>query len=156
MPTADGHFILYSDTSRTHAGSTLWQIQEGHPHVIGYASKTLPPAARNYSVTELEMTGLLMNIHAWRGWTQDAEIDVTVDHKAVVQIMKSKDDPVTDRVKTLIRKLSPLPFNLYYVKDKDLILTDFLSQIRSDNSSPEEVLPISFVDMSMSSETPQV
>ena len=98
------------------------------------------------------MTGLLMNIHAWRGWTQDAEIDVAVDHKAVVQIMKSKDDPVTDRVKTLIRKLSPLPFNLYYVKGKDLILTDFLSRIRSDNSSPEEVLPISFVDMSMSSE----
>ena len=65
--------------------------------------------------------------------------------------MKSKDDLVTDRVKTLIRKLSPLPFNLYYVKGKDLILTDFLSRIRSDDSNPEEVLPISFVDMSMES-----
>ena len=151
LPTVNGCFILYSDTSRTHAGSTLWQIQEGHPHMIGYASKTPPQAARNYSVTELEMTSLLMNIHAWRGWTQDAEIDVAVDHKAVVQIMKSKDDPVTDRVKTLIRKLSPLPFNLYYVKGKDLILTDFLSRIRSDDSNPEEVLPISFVDMSMES-----
>ena len=151
LPTANGRFILYSDTSRTHAGSALWQIQEGHPCLIGYASKTLPQAARNYSVTELEMTGLLMNIHAWRGWTQDAEIDVAVDHKAVVQIMKSKDDPVTDRVKTLIRKLSPLPFNLYYVKGKDLVLTDFLSRIRSDNTNPEEVLPISFVDMSMES-----
>ena len=102
LPTANGRFILYSDTSRTHAGSALWQIQEGHPRLIGYASKTLPQAARNYSVTELEMTGLLMNIHAWRGWTQDAEIDVAVDHKAVVQIMKSKDNLVTDRVKTLI------------------------------------------------------
>ena len=151
LPMANGRFILYSDTSRTHAGSALWQFQEGHSHLIGYASKTLPQAARNYSVTELEMTGLLMNIHAWRGWTQDTEIDVAVDHKAVVQIMKSKDDPVTDRVKTLIRKLSPLPFNLYYVKGKDLILTDFLSHIRSDDSNPEEVLPISFVDMSMES-----
>ena len=35
------------------------------PRLIGYASKTLPQAARNYSITELEMTGLLMNIHAW-------------------------------------------------------------------------------------------
>ena len=152
LPTADGCFILYSDTSRTHAGSALWQIQEGHPRLIGYASKTLPQAARNYSVTELEMTGLLMNIHAWCSWTPDTEIDVAVDHKAVVQIMKSKDDPVTDRMKTLIQKLSPLPFNLYYVKGKDLILTDFLSQIRSDTSNPEEVLPISFVDMSMTPE----
>ena len=151
LPTANGSFILYSDTSRTHAGSALWQIQEGHPCLIGYASKMLPQATRNYSVTELEMTGLLMNIHAWRGWTQDAKIDVAVDHKAVVQIMKSKDDPVTDRVKTLIQKLSPLPFNLYYVKGKDLILTDFLRRIRSDDSNPEKVLPISFVDMSMES-----
>ena len=65
LPTADGRFILYSDTSCTHAGSALWQIQEGHPYLIGYPSKTLPQAAHNYSVTELEMTGLLMNIHAW-------------------------------------------------------------------------------------------
>ena len=98
----NGCFILYSDTSRTHAGSALWQIQEGHSRLIGYASEMLPQAARNYSVTELEMTGLLMNIHAWHGWTQDAKIDVAVDYKAVVQIMKSKDDPVTDCVKTLI------------------------------------------------------
>ena len=45
LPTADGHFILYSDTSRTHTGSALWQIQDGFPRLIGYASKTLPPAA---------------------------------------------------------------------------------------------------------------
>ena len=37
------------------------------------------------------------------------------------------------------------------MKGKDLVLTDFLSRIRSDNSNPEEVLPISFVDMSMES-----
>ena len=88
LPTAFGRFIIYSNTSRTHTGSALWQMQDGLPRLIGYASKTLPPACLNYSVTELEMTGLLMNIHSWRGWTQDAEVDVAVDHKAVVQIMK--------------------------------------------------------------------
>ena len=93
-----GHFILYSDTSRMHTGSVLWQIQDGFPRLIGYASKTLPPAAANYSVTELEMTGLLMNIHAWRGWTQGAEVDVAVDHKAVVQILKSKELPATGHI----------------------------------------------------------
>ena len=49
----------------------------------------------------------------------------------------------------MIRKLSPLPFTLYYVKDKDLILADFLSHIPSDNSDSNEVLPISFVDLSL-------
>ena len=136
LPTPYRRYIIYSDTSHTHTGSALWQIQEGFPHLLGYSSKTLPAACLNYSVTELEMTGLLINIHSWRGWTQDADIDVAVDHKAVVQIMKSKHPPTTDRVKLLIRKLSPLPFTLYYVKGKDLILADFLSRIPSDKSDP--------------------
>ena len=114
----------------------------------------LPPAAANYSVTKLEMTGLLMNIHAWCGWTQGAEVDVTVNHKAVVQILKSKELPATGRIGLLIRKLGPLPFNLYYVKGKDLILTDFLSWIKSNDSDPSEVLPISFVDMQMTEPLP--
>ena len=91
LPSSDGRFILYSDTSRTHTGSALWQIQDGFPCLIGYTSKTLPPTAVTYSVTELEMTGLLMNIHSWRGWTQGAEVDVAMDHKAMVQILKSKE-----------------------------------------------------------------
>ena len=155
LPTADGRFILYSDTSRTHTGSALWQIQDGFPCLIGYASKTLPPAATNYSVIELEMTGLLMNIHAWRGWTQGVEVDIAVNHKAVIQILKSKELPATGCIGLLIRKLGPLPFNLYYVKGKDLILMDFLSWIKSDDSDPSKVLPISFVDMQMTDPLPE-
>ena len=131
------------------------KIQDGFPCLIGYASKTLAPVAANYSVTELEMTGLLMNIHVWHGWTQGAEVDVTVDHKAIVQILKSKELPATGCIGLLIRKLGPLPFNLYYVKGKDLILTDFLSQIKSDDSDPSKVLPISFVDMQMMNLPPE-
>ena len=95
------------------------------------------------------MTGLLINIHSWCRWTQDADVDVAVDHKAVVQIMKSKHPSTTDRVRLLIRKLSPPPFTLYYIKGKDLTLADFLSCICSDKSDPNEVLPISFVDLNL-------
>ena len=56
LPKAEGRFILYSDTSIEGIGSSLWQIQEGKPKLIGYASKTLPEACSRYSVTELEMT----------------------------------------------------------------------------------------------------
>ena len=147
LPTAEGRYILYSDTSRTHTGSALWQIQAGVPRLIGYASKTLPSACHNYSVTELEMTGMLINLHTWRGFTDKAEIDVAVDHKAVVQIMKAKHPPVMTRVENLLVKMLAAPFNLYHVKGKDLILADFLSRIRSDRSDPNKVIPISFIDM---------
>ena len=43
-------------------GSTLYQIQNGKPKLIAYARKRLPEAARNYSITELELCGLAINI----------------------------------------------------------------------------------------------
>ena len=33
LPTGTGRYILYSDTSKTHAGSALWQIQNGKPKI---------------------------------------------------------------------------------------------------------------------------
>ena len=60
LPKTEGRFILYSDTSIKGTGSSLWQILEGNPRLIGCASKTLPGACSRYSVTELEMTGSLM------------------------------------------------------------------------------------------------
>ena len=65
LPTTTGRFILYSDTSHRHAGSAMWQMQNGQPKLIGYSSKTLPKACLNYSVTELEMFGLSINLHQW-------------------------------------------------------------------------------------------
>lgn len=53
MPSATGDFILYSNTSRTGTGDTLCQIIDGKERLIGYHSKLLPPAAINYSVSEL-------------------------------------------------------------------------------------------------------
>ena len=44
LPKAEGRFILYSATNIEGTGSSLWQIQEGKPRLIGYASKTLPEA----------------------------------------------------------------------------------------------------------------
>ena len=54
MPNEMGRFPLYSDTSKFTTGSALYQIQGGKPKLIAYASKRLPEAARNYSITELE------------------------------------------------------------------------------------------------------
>ena len=66
LPTSTGRYILYSDTSKLHAGSALWQIQNGKPRLVGYASKSLPKACANYGITELEMTGLLYNMLQWK------------------------------------------------------------------------------------------
>ena len=62
LPRAVGRLVLFSDMGKVGTGSSLWQYQDGKPHLIGYASKTLPEACSRYSITELEMTGLLVNM----------------------------------------------------------------------------------------------
>ena len=62
MPDKKGRFILYSDTSKHATGSALYQVQDGIPRLIAYMSKRMLEAAKNYSITELEMFGLAINI----------------------------------------------------------------------------------------------
>ena len=95
LPKAEGRFKFYSDTSKEGMGSSLWQIQEGKPKLLGYASKTLPEAFTRYSATELEMTGLLVNMNLWKNLLKHREFDVAVDHVAGTQILKVKTEPAT-------------------------------------------------------------
>ena len=113
-----GRFILYYDSSRTHTGSSLWQIQNGKPRLIGYASKSLSDPALNYCVTELEMTGMAVNIHLWRHLLHREEFDYAVDHRAISYIMKAKALPATTRIMRLLEIFSGYAFNLYSVKKK--------------------------------------
>ena len=54
--TPEGLFQLESDTSCEGVGGTLFQKQRDEWVVIGYHSKRLPTSAKNYGVTELELT----------------------------------------------------------------------------------------------------
>ena len=64
-PTPDRLFRLESDTLREGMGGTLLQKQGDEWVVIGYHSKRLPKSAKNFGITELELTGLLVNIHGF-------------------------------------------------------------------------------------------
>ena len=55
-------------------GSTLYQIQNGKPKLIAYASKRLPEAAKNYSITELELCRLAINIASFFTFTQKGQL----------------------------------------------------------------------------------
>ena len=57
-----GTFHLYSDTSKFALGSASYQIQNWKPKLIASTSKRLPEAARNYSITLLELCGLAIYI----------------------------------------------------------------------------------------------
>ena len=144
MPNRQGRFHLYSDTTKFAAGSALYQIQDGKLKLIAYASKRLPEAVRSYSITELELCSLAFNIASFSHLLKRVDFDAIVDHLALTHIIKSKAEPATTRIKRLLGLISSYSFNLYYMKGKDMILSDFLSRQMYDMSDPHEIIPISF------------
>ena len=144
MPDKVGRFQLYSDTSKYATGGTFCQIQNGKPKLIVYSSKRLPEAAHNYSITELEMCGLAINIASFVHLLRKVDFDAVVDQLAITQIMRSKVEPVTNRIKRLLEVLSVYSFNLYYIKGKDMILSDFLSRLDPGDEDTKEIIPVSF------------
>ena len=99
MQNKTGRFHLYSDTSKYATSSVLYQIQNGKPKLIAYASKRLPEAAKNYSITELELCGLAINIGSFSHLLKRVDFDAIVDHLALTHIIKSKTEPATTRIK---------------------------------------------------------
>ena len=136
MPNTTGRFHLYSDTSKFATGSALYQIQNGKPNLIAYASKRLPETMRNYSVTELELCGLAINIASLSHLLKRVDFIAIIDYLSLTHIIKSKAEPATVRMKRLLELISSYTFNLYYIKGKDMVLSDFLSRQNNEDSNP--------------------
>ena len=125
-------------------GNALHEFQDGKPRLIPYTSKRMPEAAKNYSITELEMYGLAINIATFSHLVRKVDFDALEDHLAIMHIMKSKMEPATNRIKRLLEVLSSYSINLYYIKGKDMVLNDFLSRQLGDKNDPHQIITISF------------
>ena len=100
--------------------------------------------ARNYSITELEMCGLAINVTSFVHLLKRVDFDALVDHLDLMHIIKIKVELAIARIKRLLGVLRSCSFDLYYIKGKYMILSDFLSRQKYDNSNPHEIIPISF------------
>ena len=88
---------------------------------------------------------LAINIAIFSHLLKRVDFDVIVDHLALTHIIKSKAELVTTRIKRLLELISSYSFHLYYMKGKDMILSDFLSRQMHDTSNPHEIIPISYI-----------
>ena len=146
-PTPHGLFHLESDTSQEGVSSTLLQKQGKTWVVIGYHSKRLPQSAKNFGITKLELTGLLVNIHGFMQLLHNRYFEVLVDHKAIEYMIKSKTESATTRLKTLLLKLSEYTIDLKYEKGSEMDTSDALSRLQNITDTPnnKDVIPLNFL-----------
>ena len=127
-------------------GGTLLQKQGDEWVVIGYHSKRLPKLAKNFGITELELTGLLVNIHSFMQLLRNRYFKVLVDHKVIEYMIKSKTESPMMRLKTLLLKLSEYTIDLKYQKGSEMHTSDTLSRLHNFTDTPDkkDVIPLNF------------
>ena len=151
MPDTKGIFRLMSDTSILATGAALYQFQDNNYYIVGYNSKKLPEAAKNYSITELELFGLVINIHAFRQLLSHVYFECFCDHSAITYILTSKKKIATRRIQKLIEQLMQFNFSIYYLPGSKMHIADMLSRLAGkDLDPPDKVIPISFNAMQSS------
>ena len=125
-------------------GGTLLQKQGDEWIVIGYHSKRLPKSAKNFGVTELELTGLLVNIHGFMQLLCNRYFEVLVDHKAIKYMIKIKTESPMTR---LLLKLSEYTIELKYQKGSEMHTSDTLSRLHNFTDTPDQkdVIPLNFL-----------
>ena len=128
-------------------GSKLLQKQGDKWVIIGYHSKRLPKSAKNFGITELELMGLLVNIHGFMQLLCNRYFEVLVDHKSIKYMVKSKTESPTTRLKTLLLKLSEYMIELKYQKGSEMHTSDALSWLHNFTDTPDnkDVIPFNFL-----------
>ena len=151
MPDTKGIFRLMSDTSILATGAALYQFQDNNYYIVGYNSKKLPEAAKNYSITELELFGLVINIYAFRQLLSHVYFECFCDHSAISYILSSKKKIATRRIQKLIEQLLQFNFSIHYLPGSKMYIADMLSRLAGkDLDPPDKVIPISFNAMQSS------
>ena len=136
---------MMSDTSTLAAGAALYRYQGSAFYIVGYNSKELPKAVQNYSVTELELFGLVVNIYAFKQLLTNVYFEVFCDHSAIVQILNGQKKLPTRRIQRFIEHLLPFNFTVQYLPGNKMHIMDILSRLAGKDLEPsDQLIPISF------------
>ena len=141
LKTADPakDYYLHTDASDFALGATLMQRDEENKlHPIAYASKTLNPAQRNYSVTDRECLAMAWALEHFNTYVEGHKYTIVTDHAALQYLRNTTHSK--QRMHRLALRLQPYELKIEYKKGSSNHAADLLSRAPQDmislNTSP--------------------
>jgi hypothetical protein len=99
-PSDEGRFLLDTDSSDVAVGAVLQQEQDGQLRVIGYASRCLDRAQRNYCTTRKELYGVVFGVRKFRQFLLARQFVLRTDHAALTYLLRTPE-PVGQQARWL-------------------------------------------------------
>ena len=126
IPSQEDCFTLHTDASGLGVGATLNVVREGVESPVGFYSKQLQGAEKNYSATELEALAIYKAIFFFEHFLFGRDFVVYTDHKALVSLLRSKR--LNKRLFNWMLKLLDFSFKVCYKPGKENCDADGLSR----------------------------
>ena len=131
LPKPGLRYSLDTDASAYQVGCALFQTQaNGDRKPIGYWSRTLNSAERNYTATERECLAVVYGITTCRPYLFGGEFDLYTDHSALRWLMQIVDP--SGRLMRWRLRLAEYKFLIHHKKGKLHCQADALSRVDSE------------------------
>ena len=140
LPRREGKLWLDTDASAAQLGCCLLQEQPSGPALpLGYWSRTLNAAERNYSTTERECLAIVWAVTHLRPYLEGVKFTVRTDHHALRWVMNLAD--AQGRLARWRLRLSEFTFNVEYSPGATHHAADAMSRLPTPGTpgSPIEV-----------------
>jgi hypothetical protein len=89
-------FRVGTDASQFGVGAVLYQIADGRPRYIAFASKSLSGSQKNYSATKRELLAVIFALKKWKTYLIGNAFTLETDHKALKYINTAKSYMIRD------------------------------------------------------------
>jgi hypothetical protein len=143
LPRADGRYVLDTDASQEQIGCCL--LQE-HPdclrHPVGYWSRALTSAERNYSTTEQECLAIVSAILQLRPYLEGQKFIIRMDHHSLRWVLNLSD--AQGRLARWRLRLLEFDFEVQYSPGREHHGADMMSRLCSPN--PNVPVPTEMID----------
>ncbi|KMQ83046.1 reverse ribonuclease integrase, partial [Lasius niger] len=125
-PDFNQPFTLQTDASAHGLGAVLTQQLDEGERVIAYASRTLNPAERNYSATELECLAVVWGIRRMRDYLEGYRFTVVTDHQSLRWLQRLESP--SGRLSRWLFELQSYDFEIKYRRGALNQVADALSR----------------------------
>ena len=139
IPKSGGHYIIDVDASYDQLGCCLLQQQPTGEYLpVGYYSKGLSPAQKNYSVTEVEGLGVVWAVSMLRPYIEGAKFLIRCDHRALKWILTTTAC-TNNRLNRWRLLLAEFDYDVEYKSGQRHAVADALSRIPTDGKDPHPI-----------------
>ena len=109
---------LVTDALGTAVAGVLQQVIDGEAKPLGYFSKSLNKAQRNYSAFDRELLAIYLSVRHFQYFLEGRPFKICTDHKPLTYVFTSPLKDANSRQLRQINYISELTTDVHYIKGK--------------------------------------